>query len=422
MRNTAAQIIHERHEAGVPSVLQDSYQTGVSEFWAAIPSTPAGIESGPDAVQDTAQLKARRIVGRRFRHARNVPMSGTERSLLEKMRELALANAEVMLRMDESAFADEEAAGNVLPLGSRLVSGSHTPQSLLQGRLHIPSMPGTIRCLTDFLAGGNTEEQNGNASDERLGHIIRHDIALTLSLLRLVNSPLYEERRGGCNVATVREAVAIVGGRQLASLALAAAEIGGGKMAMHGLSLREFWRHSLMTACLASALARQAGFDDPERFFTAGLLHDVGRLLLVDRLGRDVVALYGDAAAHNTPFHLAERRVLGFEHGRVGAELMERWNLDRALTEAVREHHTQERNMEHPEVAAVVAVADCMARALGYGYWHDSHVLPPSGGAWMLLGITMADLGGIGRQAYEEFERASFVFDREEEQAERTAA
>lgn len=354
--------------------------------------------------QHEAFAKAQRIVTRRFRYADARAIGGYTKDLLEKMREIAIENVEAMLQLDMDAFSEERTVLNVLSVGGLAMRRQVSPESLIHGRLRLSPMPGVLERLAAYA-------RSGSDSTEELQEIIRHDIVLTLSLLRLVHSPLFSRADGARNAASVRDAVKVVGSRQLVSLALAAASLGTVQSAIHGLSLTEFWHHSLMTACLARSLAVKAGFAEPERFFTAGLLHDIGRLVMVDRFGRDILGVYGEASAEGIPFHVAEQRVLGFDHGAVGAALLRSWKIDGQLVDAVKEHHAISLSGDHSEYAAVVAVADFMARALGYTYWTDMHVLPPASSAWLRLGISVRQLGDVSRESYAEFERALHVFE-----------
>ncbi|UZP67403.1 HDOD domain-containing protein [Desulfovibrio mangrovi] len=357
-----------------------------------------------DANQQSALAKAERIVARRFRFFDAHPVGSRDRELVECMRQVAVDDAEIMLQLDMDAYGIERPVLDALPRSGGLLRGRYTPESLVQGRFNLAPMPGALASLAEF-------SRHSAGSADALADIIRHDIVLTLALLRLVNSPLYASGSNRQNsVGSVRDAVDMVGSRQLASLAFAAGQMSNQRAVSNELSMREFWRHSLMVAGLARSLAIRAGFADPERFFTAGLLHDVGRLMLVERLGREIIGIYGEASAQDMPFQMAERNALGFDHGAVGAAALQAWGLDGRLVQAVREHHSQDMSSGYPEYAAVVGVADFMARALGYTYWTDEHVMPPANGAWRMLGISLRDLSDVARDAYGEMERALHMF------------
>ncbi|WBF67287.1 HDOD domain-containing protein [Desulfovibrio subterraneus] len=354
-------------------------------------------------VLQSAHDKAQGIVARRFRYTERHPLSSRDRELVEGMRGVALEAVEIMLQMDMDAYQLDRPILGALPRSGGPLRGQYTPESFVQGRFHLAPMPGVLARLDAY------SRKHSDSTDE-LADIIRYDMVLTLALLRLVNSPLYAGGRGEAPIGSVRAAVGIVGGRQLAGLAFAAGQMGSRLNVPAELSMTEFWRHSLMVAGLARSLAKRAGFEDPERYFTAGLLHDMGRLLLVERLGHAIAGVYGEASAQDIPFHVAETRALGFDHGAVGAAALQAWGVDARLVKAVREHHSQDMASDSPEYAAVVGVADFMARALGYVYWTDEHVLPPANGAWRMLGIPLGDIADVARDGYAEMERALFLF------------
>ena len=108
-----------------------------------------------------------------------------------------------------------------------------------------------------------------------------------------------------------------------------------------------------------------------------------------------------EARTRRTLFHLAERNVLGFDHGQVGEALLDQWNMPASLREALHYHHSPRRASRYPVETAAVHVADIMANALGFGHGGESFVPPLSPEAWDALGIDAA----LIPNAVEEMER-----------------
>lgn len=176
--------------------------------------------------------------------------------------------------------------------------------------------------------------ETGNASD--IAQIIQTDQALSACTLKLANSAIYGPRS---EIKTVREAVIRIGTIDLWALFMATetAHVFFGVSSKH-YDLHAAWRHSLFTAAVALLLSGERGVGTPAELFLAGLLHDIGRLLMV----KQAPVEYGDvierveAGAGKLE---AEIELFGFDHAEVGARLLESWALPTALVECVGQHH-----------------------------------------------------------------------------------
>lgn len=178
-----------------------------------------------------------------------------------------------------------------------------------------------------------------HSSASELGSLIEQDMVLAGKVLKLVNSAFYHRPQP---VGSIREAVAIIGFSSLRSLVLAAStsnillvDLEPYAMVRGGL-----WRNSLATASVARAigLRAKASPDLSEEYFAAGLLRDVGLLVLSPFLARSGVHLRADPA-NRIDVLLAERRAVGFDHSWVGQRLAEKWHLPEVLAVAIGRHH-----------------------------------------------------------------------------------
>ncbi|ROR32061.1 putative nucleotidyltransferase with HDIG domain [Inmirania thermothiophila] len=194
------------------------------------------------------------------------------------------------------------------------------------------------------------------AGAKEIGEVIALDPNLTARLLELVNSAYFGMAR---RVDTVSRAVTIVGLRELHQLVLAVQAVSVfSNIPITLVDMRTFWRHSVATALLAKELARRAGVLHPERLFVAGLLHDLGSLVLYrerpEVMRELLIAADGDEAVME---RLEEER-LGFGHAELGGALLACWNLPPELCRAVTHHH---RPLEAPGPGlepAIVHLAD----------------------------------------------------------------
>jgi HD-like signal output (HDOD) protein len=213
--------------------------------------------------------------------------------------------------------------------------------------------------------------QNPMSTDADVAAAISRDPALAAYVLRLANSPLFSP---SARVETVTRAVAVIGLGEIETMAassmLARAFDKTPKPEL--LSMDDFWRHAVAVGLLARALAERVGERGGERYFVAGLLHDMGRLMLaVAEPGLSGAAL-GRTAGRKLPMDAAERLELGFDHAALGGRIAVKWRLPDTLCQAVAAHHDPGLCPENP-IAAAVHAADFMANALGV------RVLPAGG-------------------------------------------
>ncbi len=221
-----------------------------------------------------------------------------------------------------------------------------------------------------------------------IGRVISEDQALTARVLKLVNSALFSLP---WKVDTVTEAVRVVGISQIRDLATATSIISMFDDVPEDLvSPSSFWSHSLGCGVIARVLARHRGEDNPERFLVAGLLHDIGRLIMMMHAAEEIREALGEARRAGIDLTESERTHVGCDHALVGGKLLSKWNFPAALEEAVRYHHDPRRADRFPTETATVHVSDLMASALGWGSSGriTAPVLLPS--AWDTLGVDPA--------------------------------
>ena len=166
--------------------------------------------------------------------------------------------------------------------------------------------------------------------------VMGRDPALAAQVLRLANAAVYG--RAG-RIASLHDAVLLLGRHTLGTVLTAAAVLGQfDRAACPGFDLQRFWREALACGIAAQALALELGTDDGLAF-TAGLLHDLGRLVLVVHLPAAMAQALAWARLQDLPLHAAEREVLGIDHAEAGALVARHWQLPPALVAAIADHH-----------------------------------------------------------------------------------
>ena len=206
-----------------------------------------------------------------------------------------------------------------------------TPKELVSGSIHLVSLP-EIRIRVNELL----DEPNITAAE--LGNIICQDTSLTARLLKIVNSSYYGFE---AKIETVSRAVEVVGLRELRGLVIADSAVETfSHVSKEILNNIRFWRHSLYCGVIARLLAEQCHVLHSERLFVAGLLHDIGKLIIAHRLPNETRMIQLEATQGLRSEYEIEQDFLGFNHSEVGGELMKEWNMPETLIESVANHHS----------------------------------------------------------------------------------
>jgi putative nucleotidyltransferase with HDIG domain len=226
-------------------------------------------------------------------------------------------------------------------------------------------------------------------SNEDVVTVLKYDNVMTAKLLRACNSPYFgfDEK-----ISSVEQAVLILGHRQILHMVLSLA-FGGAMSTMlpgYAIQAKELWYHSLTTAVAAEQLVKSGLPLEAESpvAFTAGLLHDIGKLALNQMLDAGAQSAILELISQNhLPRYVAEKEVIGTDHCEIGASLMESWHLPGEIVEAVLNHHRPISEPE-PKLSTITHVADCLAHLTGSTPGWDSYALIADTKTNEVLGIT----------------------------------
>jgi HD-like signal output (HDOD) protein len=195
--------------------------------------------------------------------------------------------------------------------------------------------------------------------------LVSFDQSLAMSVLRAANSASHGTSR---KIALVRDAVMRIGGGAVLGLAVGrrVRAMTGGALPAYHLAEGELWRHSVAAALAAERMPSVCRVAVPPEAFTAALLHDVGKLILVRFLSPDIAAAIDRAHAEAGVSRLdAEREILGVDHGELAELVAQAWQLPEALAKPLAAHHAP--TEDDGRVADVVHAADAVARRIGTG-------------------------------------------------------
>lgn len=228
---------------------------------------------------------------------------------------------------------------------------------------------------------------------------VSYDQALTAKTLRFANSSFYGTPS---KVTTIHQAISILGMQSVRNLITVAAMTGCFPQGeCKGFDFKAFWRHSIATALCAELLARHLRINQ-EFAFTAGLLHDIGRLVLVTRFPKLYESALKHRATHDAYLLDSERAVLGIDHVVAGHALAQHWNFSVPLQSAIAQHHDPQ-DCGSRSLAAIVHVADAITHALDLSGLDDDLVSPISLEAWESLGLDEKACMRIFKQTESQF-------------------
>lgn len=252
------------------------------------------------------------------------------------------------------------------------------PNSLVQDSGTIPSLPHIFQEITNAI-------DDPNSSTSTIGEVISKDSGLSVRLLRIANSSLYNFPS---SVETVSQAIIVIGIQQIRDLALGTMVI----ELFDGISpelvdMNSFWRHNLGCGIAARILATHRRESNVERFLVAGLLHDIGRLVMYMKVPDKAKEALVKSKDKGELLYKMEREILGFDHGEVGAALLKYWKLPPNLAEAVQYHHTPLKARK-PSDPCTIHVADILTNALRLGSSGEHFVPPLQTGCWEKLELS----------------------------------
>ncbi len=202
----------------------------------------------------------------------------------------------------------------------------------------VESVPTLRSVVTRVLAA-----LDGDTDLAGVSHLISEDPAITAQVLRISNSVFYNA--SGLSTTSVHDAVSRIGGAQVRNLVVSLGVVDAFDDLHAGFDYAGFWKHSFTTALAAGEVAarsprlRMRGSARDNPYFLAGLLHDIGTLLLCQQLGAEYLEVLEQGRSEARPLPEMEREAFGFDHQDVGAALIRRWGLPFEVAAAAQFHH-----------------------------------------------------------------------------------
>jgi len=223
---------------------------------------------------------------------------------------------------------------------------------LIKGSVKLATLPEVFTTINKMV-----DDPSSSASD--IGKFISQDPGLTARLLKIANSPLYGFPS---RIDTVSRAITIIGTRGLRDLILATSVINNfTRMPGDHMDMHQFWSHSLYCGVIARLIAVKCNALHTEPFFVSGLLHDIGQLIILNKLPE--ISRETQMRAHDgvISLHEVEREVIGFDHAKVGCELLRDWHLPETIIDSTEFHHEPGKAELSPLGASIVHIASELA-------------------------------------------------------------
>jgi putative nucleotidyltransferase with HDIG domain len=261
-------------------------------------------------------------------------------------------------------------------------------------REYINKMPSLPTSVTKVLEICN----NPHTSPADLNHVISLDPVLVGRVLKLINSAYYGL---GQPVTNLARAIIMLGINTVKNLALSTAVMGqfSSKKDSHGLNMEGFWRHSLCVGVSAKLLAKKRGVDTKltEDFFTAGLLHDIGKIPINALLSKEYMLTISTADRERIPLYKAEESTLGLNHCSTGAMIKNAWKLEGAVADVIVHHHDcDDYAGNYRDILYTVAAANHFASFSNIGFSGDCHSPP--------ISVTVLEALDISQDVFVEIE------------------
>jgi putative nucleotidyltransferase with HDIG domain len=244
----------------------------------------------------------------------------------------------------------------------------------------VPSLPSVVIKLRTYL-------NDPDVSFDELAKVIQVDPGLTANILQLANSAYFGWSK---TIKTVKEAITRLGTNRVFQMVLcmSVAPLVRKPIRGYDTNAEGLWEHSIAVAICAEQLAAAVGLQDMDEAFTAGLLHDMGKVVMGTFVEVDDEPIKEIMFTDGLSFNEAEQMVLGIDHAEVAGELLRSWNLPEEVVEAARWHHQPGRaDDQYQQLVDLVHVADVLCINVGWGMGSDGLQYKLSEAASKRLGI-----------------------------------
>ncbi|MEW6536023.1 MAG: HDOD domain-containing protein [Candidatus Auribacterota bacterium] len=229
----------------------------------------------------------------------------------------------------------------------------------------LPALPTIVTQLMQLI-------DDDRSSVKNLETYLRQDQALTARLLKIVNSSFFGLRN---KISSIPQAIVIIGYNSLKNLVLAAStsKLFQGSCPAYGYKENGLWQHSFMSAEWAKKIGLKLGFDiqSAEEMFVAGLLHDVGKLILANYVNTDCKEMIKTIVESQGNIIVAEETTFGLDHARIGSKVAQKWNFSKKLAAIIEFHHRPKTASLYAKETALIHLVNYLLSDGHYGMYEN---------------------------------------------------
>ena len=266
----------------------------------------------------------------------------------------------------------------------------------------VSPLPGTVARLVEVI-------NNPRSTPKDIVEVIRYDQAVTSQMLRLCNSAYFGLQR---EVQSLDDAVRLLGTMKVLHLLMAVhgKALLADKHSGYGMEPGVLWKHSVAVALAASILGGRVSPDNVGSAFTAGLLHDIGKVVLNEYVGQEFARIARMVTEEHISFAEAENQVLGVSHEEIGEKVAQKWKLPEALVRCIRHHHRPSELQPPDPLVDTVHLADCVCMLLGIGLGSDGLHYRADPAVMERHNLRVSDLEVTGASVMTELRRLEELF------------
>ena len=219
----------------------------------------------------------------------------------------------------------------------------------------IPTLPTLVFELNELLQDANTPITD-------ISDIIEKDQAMSLRVLKLVNSAFYGIHK---EVNDIGNAIVLLGFNTVrnAIVSLSVINSFSGLKALEGFEISDFWKHSLAVAVVSKGLAEKTKIASSDSCFVGGLLHDIGKVILAQYFQDLFEKVWKAAKKENLSFYEAEKKEISIDHTIIGAHLATNWELPENFIDVIRWHHDVKNDTESKKMILVIYLSDIIVNS-----------------------------------------------------------
>jgi putative nucleotidyltransferase with HDIG domain len=277
-----------------------------------------------------------------------------------------------------------------------------TAKEILQQVSTLPPLPDTAVKLMQVI-------NDPLSTVDEIVEAIKYDQAITGEVLRLCNSAYFGMSR---KVTSLNDAMLCLGTTKVMQLVMSVhtSSVLSGAQHGYGLDPGLLWKHSVAVALASAEFAQRVKTPNGGSAFTAGLLHDVGKVVLNEYVAEEFIEIVRRVNDEKTSFLEAEQQVLGFSHVEIGEKIANAWQLPDPIVQCIRYHHEPHEATPPEPLVDIMHLADCTCMMLGIGIGADGLAYRADDSVMERHNLVEGDLEAVGAQTLVELKRVEKAF------------